>query len=82
MTRHPAWWNGPSVSVICIILAAIVASIVIHTANSYGGRVFTGAVIIVLALAFRAAFQLFMNKRKRREDERLKRDKSHENDVA
>ncbi len=77
MTRHPAWWNGSVVGVICIILAAKVASIVIHTPNTNGGLVFTGAVIIVLALAFRAAFQLFMNKRKR-----LKRDKSHKSDVA
>jgi Flp pilus assembly protein TadB len=82
MTRHPAWWSGPGIGLICIILAAIVASIVIHTPNTYGGRVWTGSVIIVLALIFRVTFQFLMSRRQRRKKERFKRDESHENHVA
>ena len=82
MTRHPAWWNGPGVGVVCIILAAIITILVIHAPNTYGGRVFTGAVIIILALIFRGTFQFLMSRRQRRKDERLKRDESHESHVA
>ena len=75
-------WSGPGVFLICIILAAIVASMVIHTPNTYGGRVFTGAVIIILALIFKGTFQFWMSRRQRRKDERIKRDESHKSHVA
>ena len=75
-------WSGPGVFLVCIILAAIITIIVVHTPNTYGGRVFTGAVIIVLALIFRGTFQFLMSRRQKRKDERLKRDESHESHVA
>ena len=75
-------WSGPGVFLICLILAAIITITVIHAPNTYGGRVFTGAVIIVLALIFRGTFQFLTSRRQRRKDERLKRDESHENHVA
>jgi hypothetical protein len=75
-------WSGPGTFLICLIPAAIITILVIHAPNTYGGRVFTGAVIIILALIFRGTFQFLMSRRQRRKDERLKRDESHENHVA
>jgi len=75
-------WSGPGVFLICIILAAIITILVIHAPNTYGGRVFTGAVIIILALIFRGTFQFLMSRRQRRKDERLKRDESHKSHVV
>jgi membrane protein implicated in regulation of membrane protease activity len=75
-------WSGPGVFLVCLILAAIVTVPVIHAPNTYGGRVFTGAVVVIVALIFRGTFQFLMRRRQKRKDERLKRDESHESHVA